>query len=188
MFNKRSFLLGLGCGIIAGAILLQLFNLGQSSQDRLQEIGREIEQGEGAQPGHSAAAEPSSAASPSSTSSGAQTVTPSATPASTADHVSSSGETSSSAKPEQTKAAEEQERIVIRIEPGTDLTSTGELLVSKGIIEDSAPFIKKMKASKKLIRAGYFLFPKGIGAEEAIKIVTGQPLDKKEADKLASKA
>lgn len=44
MFNKRSFLLGLGVGIIIGALLLELFNLGKDSQSKLNDLSHKIEE------------------------------------------------------------------------------------------------------------------------------------------------
>lgn len=177
MLNKRSFFLGLGSGIIIGALLLELFYLGQSSQNKLNEIGQQIEQG-GEQNSQNAETTDGTATSVSDASASPEP-TP-VSPANTPEPTKAPEQT-----PDQTKQPTMGEQHLIRIEPGFNLTQTGNLLVENGILEKATPFIKQMNASKKLVRAGYFLISEGISVEQAIKVVTGPPLSQEEAEKYA---
>lgn len=194
MFNKRSFVLGLGVGIIAGAMLLQLFHMGEQSQDRLQEMDELVEQGglpsgtvaptDSANP-QMIEATPASGPTADSDSAGEEQQTaapsPSETPAAPAE----------SPIPENTQAQEGQapDPFVIRIQPGMSLTETAEFLLASGAIDDSGSFIDHMKASGLQVRAGYFLFKQGdMTAEQAAKIVSSKPITAEQAKRYEVKA
>jgi hypothetical protein len=183
MFNKRSFMLGLGLGIIVGAMLLQLFYMGESSQNRLDELGKEIEQG-GLPPSSQEPVE--SGASQASTDSrdqaaaGSEEPVPSPQPEATA--------ATATEAPSDTPLAEETsepfEPFVVRIKPGMSLTETAELLLQAGAIKDSQSFIDEMKSSSTPVRAGYFLFDRDeLNAKQAAAIVSGKPITAKQAER-----
>lgn len=183
MFNKRSFVLGLGVGIVIGALLLQLFMLGESSQNKLSEREQELRQGE-LQEQQPSSSEPSPDASAAADDDVQQS--PEATPEQTPE-ASILDEEPSGTPVADTGAAEEeglQEPVqkLVRIEPGFNLTEISELLLASGIIEDAPAFIKQMKAKNKQARAGYFLIQENAGIDGAIKGVTGQPISKSEAE------
>jgi len=182
MFNKRSFVLGLGVGIIAGALLLHLFTLGENSQNRLIEREQEIRQG-GLQ-GEPSGSEPSPDTS-ADTGLGPEAspeASPKGTPeASGLDEALSETPVADAGASETEEALEPLQKLV-RIEPGSNLTETSELLLASGIIDDASEFIKQMKARNKQVRAGYFLIQEKAGVDGAIKGVTGQPISKSEAE------
>ncbi|MHA6484370.1 hypothetical protein ACX1C1_20965 [Paenibacillus sp. strain BS8-2] len=161
MFNKRSFVLGVGVGIIIGAMLLQLFRLGEESQNQLDEIGQQIEQGE----------LPTATIAPTETTVTQQSPTQEPAPTASAD-----------VKDETSQAIQELVPFVVRIEPGTKLSETADILLASGAIEDTAAFINVMKSSGFVVRAGYFLFENGlVEPEEAAAIVSGTPITAEES-------
>ncbi|RJE86781.1 hypothetical protein D3P07_16455 [Paenibacillus sp. 1011MAR3C5] len=183
MFNKRSFVLGLGVGIIAGALLLQLFMLGQNSQNKLNEMEQELRQGglqeeqptgEELTPDSSAGNENAVSESPEASPEGTPEVSPSEAQGSETP-VADVGE-------EEAGELQEPAQKLIRIEPGFNLTETSELLLASGIIDDAPLFVKQMKAKNKQVRAGYFLIAEKAGIDGAIVGVTGQPISKSEAE------
>ncbi|GFN31865.1 hypothetical protein [Paenibacillus xylaniclasticus] len=91
-------------------------------------------------------------------------------------------------EPSLPEADEKAAAIVIRIEPGMNLTETAELLSDKGIITSESKFIKQMKNSKKLVRAGYFVFNGQPTLEETINTITSQPLTEAQANRIKSKS
>jgi len=183
MFNKRSFVLGLGVGIVVGALLLQLFMLGESSQNKLSEREQELRQGElqGQQPSSS---EPLPDVSAAADDDGQQSPeeTPEQPPEASALDEEASGLPLADAGASETVEIQEPVLKLVRIEPGFNLTETSELLLASGIIDDAPEFIKQMKAKNKQARAGYFLIQENAGIDGAIKGVTGKPISKSEAE------
>ncbi|REK76537.1 hypothetical protein [Paenibacillus paeoniae] len=178
MFNKRSFVLGLGVGIIVGVLLLELFMLGQNSQNKLNILEQEMSQVNLQEEGFSGG-EPTP--DPSSVPDHVATETPEAT------FETPQTENEASETPvadAQTEVLEEAKRVerLIRIEPGFDLTKTSELLLANDIIDNAPAFVKQMKAKNKQARAGYFLLAENAGIEGAVKGVTGQPISKADAE------
>lgn len=187
MFNKRSFLLGLGIGIIVGAMLLQLFRLGEESQNRLDEIGQQIESGDlpTATVAPTEAAEPSAPEATASDSEASGTTEGEPSQAADADSAKEPSETPK-ATPEASAASAEP--FVVRIEPGMSVTETAELLLKAEAIEDSELFIDEMKSSGLQVRAGYFLFEKApVDARSAASIVSGKPISAKQAEQYVVK-
>ncbi|WP_127531915.1 hypothetical protein [Paenibacillus kobensis] len=78
--------------------------------------------------------------------------------------------------------------VVIRIEPGMNLTKTAKLLADNGIITSQSKFIAKMKSDKKLVRAGFFAFTGKPTLEQTVDTLTGQPLTEAEANRIKSKS
>lgn len=189
MINRRSFMMGVGVGIMIGALLLQLFQIGESGRRSLDDFDRRIEEGSGPSP--------SSAAGEESAGQAGEPTAPAAapgdsTPEAAEDEAGADGEpapawteTPDDAEPTPSPdggaSAGEARELVVRIEPGTSLGKSAELLAERGIIDSASAFVTEMKRSNKRVRAGYFLFREGIGVEEAVKIVTGQPLNPEEA-------
>lgn len=176
MFNKRSFLMGTGVGIIIGALLLQLFYLGESSQIRLKDISRDLEEGIGAEE----EARPSSPALETDPAEALSEAAASAQPEATAGDMA---ETRLEQPVDNTEGLSDQSvGVVIRIEPGAVLAESAELLARAGVIAEQEALIRQMKASNQVVRAGYFLFPHGMTTTaEAIAIITGKPLTESEA-------
>ncbi|OME80025.1 hypothetical protein BK120_19470 [Paenibacillus sp. FSL A5-0031] len=186
MLKSRVFLMGLGAGIIIGALLFQLMLSGEQSRQRLSDLGKESDEKLYTQLEVDAllkANQDSLQLNKDNT--GGQETKP-------ADDSDKAKEQTSEAKTD--KAApmavpvQEQSKVkhVIRIKAGSSLTNTAELLASNKIIKDKTAFVSKMKKSKKLVRAGYFLFHEEITVEEAIRIVTGEPLTSSEVNLLTA--
>lgn len=164
MLNRRSFLLGLGSGIIIGAILLQLFNLGQNSQEDLKRnIDQQVE-----------------SASPDSEE---QSDSPEQSPAATPQADAKPNEDAAEPSPATGEAASGALRL-IRISSGMKLVQIAELLSENQIVSnsDAEQFVREMQAAGKKARAGYYAMPEGAGVEAVITAVTSQPLTKEEAE------
>jgi hypothetical protein len=182
MAKNRGFLMGLGLGIIIGALLFQLMLSRDEStlaitatneivatdsgnetvlEESLDESKQEV-----AEPQHteSVTAEPTDAA-----------VQPAATP-----EPSPSDQALPSATAEAGAAA-----FVLRIKPGMNLTDTAELLAARKVIPSGNAFIQQMNKQKKVVRAGLFLLKENMTVAEAIQIVTTQPLTREQAEMIA---
>jgi mannose-1-phosphate guanylyltransferase len=189
MLKKRVFLMGLGAGIIIGALLFQLMLSGEESRQRLNDLGKESEQKLYTQLEVDALlkANQDSLQLNQETKTDKESQEPK--PAAKADPVKeqTSEALVDKAAPTVVPAKEQPAaKHVIRIEAGSGLTKTAELLASNHIIQDKTAFISKMKKSKKLVRAGYFLFQEEITVDEAILVVTSQPLTKEEVNLLTA--
>ncbi|AGA58194.1 MAG: hypothetical protein C6W55_04390 [Thermobacillus sp.] len=204
MVDKRSLLLGLGIGLIAGAVLLQLMLAGREQSERLADIGRLT--GEDALYTQSeldariAEAEArvrreyeQAAVVAGEADAGITDDTPAAdgTNDSGASSAGESGESPSaeSGEPsanvgEQTGEAEAgntdegvNANIKIRIKPGMTLTETAGLLESKGVIDDADALMELMARMSTRIRAGYYTFTGNETLEEVRTIITSRPSD-----------
>lgn len=182
MFRNRAFLFGLGSGIIFGAVLFQLMLFGVHSRENLEHIDSEINEKLYTQADVDALlkSERDSAQIDKQTNIDSNkleepTPVPSEPPV----------EEQTAASSKQTDPDPDKEANaphLIQIKAGSGLTDTAELLAENRIIQDQAAFIKGMKESKKLVRAGIFLFNEDITVMEAIKIVSSQPLTKEQAE------
>ncbi|CAM3937823.1 hypothetical protein L1N85_01140 [Paenibacillus alkaliterrae] len=188
MLKNRIFLMGFGAGIILGALLFQLMLLGEQSNQNLKQINNDTSEKLFTQAEVDALlkAERDSAKIDEQTKKEAEVeIEP---PATTKQPAESSKEAAEN--DDQFAAIEEKAmtkpavRHVIHIEAGSSLTVTADLLAKHNVIQSNTAFVNQMKKSKKLVRAGYFLFHEGISVDEAITIVTGQPLTKQQADSL----
>ncbi|MBD3918267.1 hypothetical protein H8B09_05835 [Paenibacillus sp. PR3] len=207
MLKDRRFLSGLGAGIVAGALLLQLMTMGQQTaklpdSDQLnepiyteQEMQQMVEKAK-AEAKAEASTEANATAPDSKQASNEQGNKPEAPV--TPNPPSKPDDAKEAVQPEQPTApdagtanadAEQSaivKQVVIRIEPGANLTSTAKLLADNGLIASQSKFITKMKSDKKLVRAGYFAFKGKPSLDEVVKTLTGQPLTATEANRIKS--
>lgn len=174
MLKNRAFLIGLGAGIILGALLFQLMLSGEQSRQKLGQFGNEAAEKlytraevDALLEAEKLEGQPAAAVEP---------VKEEPSGGNTKEEVPA-------AEPVKEKAAAVH---VIRIEAGLGIANTAELLAAQNIIHDQAAFISHMNTSKKLVRAGYFLFQENITVDEAITVVTGQPLTKAQADAITA--
>lgn len=180
MLRNRSFLIGLGAGIIIGALLFQLMLSGEQSRERLALVGTEAEEKlytseevESMIQAERDLIQKEQEKQP-VTDINSVEVTPQAAEKQKAEPIEE--------VPTDTPVIEH----VIRIEVGSGLTKTAKLLADNHIIDDQAEFVRRMKKSAKLVRAGYFLFHENSTVEEVITVVTGQPLTQVEAELIIS--
>lgn len=183
MFKNRTFVAGLGVGIIAGAILLQLMQIGDESQRKLSggfqdgepklytqaELDTKL-----AEEREKAINEAEKAAPPASEKPDESPSVEAAAPPAKEDKNDEAAE----------QPAAEEKPVVkkqVRITGGMNLTDTAELLAKQQLISDKDAFIKAM--NKKTVRAGYFIFEGNPTVEEIIRILTSQPLTKSEFER-----
>ncbi|AIQ47833.1 hypothetical protein R70723_19465 [Paenibacillus sp. FSL R7-0273] len=199
MMKNRSFMLGLGTGLIAGALLLQLMISGGAAPLTREELVRQAEQlnltvtdpaagplatvepdgadsapeGQtGAAPGAATAAP---AATPAPTSTPDAAVQPSSaakpsTPAQPSQPSSSSGNAVAPAVPASPQTAAAGV-IAVRIPSGSTLTQTAQLLAKAGIISDQAGFLETAIDRKinTKIQSGSYNFIKGESVNSIIE-------------------
>lgn len=178
--HKRSLLIGVGIGIIIGVLLLQLFNIGSESQQKLDRISNQIndtglihtsevpyEFVEGARDEQESISSESSIIQndplleqPTNSEPAIEEPTPTPEP-------------SLEPAPESTESAH---RYILRVPPGGTVSNTAKLLVEYQIIKDADSFAALLKEHKTLIRAGYFLVGEGSTNEEIRELLTGIPL------------
>ncbi|MCQ6557889.1 endolytic transglycosylase MltG [Paenibacillus mendelii] len=200
--NKRPFLLGLGTGLIVGAMLLQLMIVGQQQKDRLVNRGQD-EQTEADAPSYSQAEldqriaeereritkELQEAQKKQEPAGGkpAEEVPAASKPAAgqadpEANKKAAAGNGTGAAIDQAVKKTEPAaKRIIVRIEPGSSVTEIADLLADKGIISDKKTFTSLMRSTK--IRAGYFPFEGKKTVKEVKAIITSKPLSPEEAKK-----
>jgi hypothetical protein len=170
MLKNRAFLTGLGAGIIVGAMLFQLMLLGEQSRQNLEQIGNDSNE----KLYTSAEVDALLKAERDSAQIDGQTK-----PDAVISDKNAVKDEDKTASADMEKDLKKPVQHVIRIEAGTGITDTAELLANHNIIQNKAAFINQMKESKKLVRAGYFLFQEGLSVEQAITIVTSKPITKK---------
>ncbi|MHA7963060.1 hypothetical protein ACX93W_02870 [Paenibacillus sp. CAU 1782] len=202
MVNKRSFLIGLGLGIIIGALLLELFYMGEASQRGLEGIGRELEQAT-QQPLATSSSSPELDSSNNDRQSDAGQATPEPSPQpeqadqetsaekpdvapeSTDEQGGETAQSEASTPASQDPGHNESSSVIVRIPYASSLTEAAEMLAAAGVLESAESFANEMKSRNKVVRAGYFLFPPGVSSrDDVIEIITGIPLPPKEAEKL----
>ncbi|MGO4106818.1 hypothetical protein [Paenibacillus sp. YAF4_2] len=183
MFKNRSFVAGLGAGIIAGAILLQIMQIGDESQQKLSDgfkdgepklyTQEELDDRIAEERAKAADVDAVESAKPSA-------VKPTETPndEAAATPATENNDTKAEEQAAATEKAESKRKI--HITGGMNLTDTAELLKEQKLIADKSAFIAKMK--KKPVRAGYFLFVGNPTVGEVIQIITSQPVSKAEFD------
>ncbi|CAM4258520.1 hypothetical protein [Paenibacillus typhae] len=199
MIKNRSFMLGLGTGLIAGALLLQLMLSGGAAPLTREELVRqaallnltvtdpaaepqatvEPDVTEPAAERQTDAAATPGAATPAPTSTPAATpaaaVQPSAaaepsTPAAPSQPAPSSGTAKAPAAPASPQAAAAGV-IAVRIPAGSTLTQTAQLLANAGVISDQAGFLETAIGRKinTKIQSGSYNFIKGESVNSIIE-------------------
>ncbi|GMK40752.1 hypothetical protein PCCS19_38080 [Paenibacillus sp. CCS19] len=204
MLKDRRFLTGLGAGIVAGALLLQLMTMGQQtaelpgadSSDQPIYTEQEVEQmiekakAEAKAEANAAASDTSKQAEEEQVKSPEEPTAPN--PPAKPEEATEAQQPEQPSAPDAGSASEGKEQaatikqVVIRIEPGANLTSTAKLLADNGLIASESKFISKMKNDKKLVRAGYFAFKGEPSLDEVVKTLTSQPLTSSEANRIKS--
>jgi len=196
MIDKRSLLLGLGIGLIAGALLLQLMLAGKEQSERLADIGRLA--GEDALYSQSevdalvAEAEERARRQFEQESAG-RGAAEEASPGGPAAEGAADGGEPSGGSGGQTEGADgnaaeggteddaasgaETGLINIRIRPGMTLTETAKLLEAEGVIDDAEALMKEMARMSTRIRAGYYTFTGNETIEEVRTIITSPPAE-----------
>jgi hypothetical protein len=190
MIDKRSLLLGLGIGLVAGALLLQLMLVGREQSERLADIDRlsgedalytqsevdaliaEAEERLRRQLRQEPAGE--------GTDAGNAVDRPSDEGAREGDPPSGAGdpavnESGQHGEKESGDADGADSAIEVRIRPGMTLTETAELLESEGVIEDANALMELMARMSTKIRAGYYTFTGNETLEEIRTILTSPP-------------
>lgn len=172
--HKRSFFLGIGLGIIIGAILLQLILLGEASTKKLLPQEEDTSTGQlspslfmeqqNDQQRVDAAMKDTEVAEEEEV---ANDLQPSP------DESSAVGLPSDDVSDKQTEQAKQ---YIIRIMPGETITSTAAMLYERNIISDKEKFINKMRTNKQVVRAGCFLFDEKTTVARAIEIVQDEPV------------
>ncbi|EFM13088.1 aminodeoxychorismate lyase [Paenibacillus curdlanolyticus YK9] len=210
MFKDKRFLAGLGVGIIAGGLLLQVMIVGEGgtdnkSDERLyteQEVQQLVEKAKLDKEAAEASGEQAkvdnttNAGDSGKKPSEPAEVTPTKKP--TDPSVDAPVDSKAPAAPEQPKQGatdpvtkptvqETAKPVIIRIKPGSNLTQTAKILADNGIIDSQSKFIAKMRNDKKLVRAGYFSFTGKPTLQETVDILTSKPLSQQEADRKQSK-
>ncbi|WP_336786000.1 hypothetical protein [Paenibacillus sp. MMO-177] len=177
MFKNRSFVAGLGVGIIAGAILLQLMQIGDESQQKLSDGFKDGEPKmyTQAELDEKLAEEHAKATRNAAATAKPEAVKPEESPAAAAT------EPPATSVKNNDKKAEEAVKRQVRITGGMNLTDTADLLAEQQLISDKDAFIKAMK--NKPVRAGYFIFEGNPTVADIIRILTSQPLTKSEFEK-----
>lgn len=200
MMKNRFFMLGLGVGLIAGALLLQLMIAGRAAPLTKEELIRQatrlnltlVDPAEA-----SATATPSpeeGAEAPASQAAAKPAATPASTPAippkpaATPSAAATPGKPSAPAQPQSTAepvtkapvtpgapAVAVNGVISLRIPTGITLTQTADLLAEAGVIEDKNKFLQTANSRKvnTIIQYGSYNFTKGESINSVIdKLIT----------------
>ena len=197
MIKNRFFMLGLGIGLIAGALLLQLMIAGRAVPLTKEELIRQaaslnlsvVDPAEAA-----ATATPSPEEAAKAQASGAPAATPASTPAvppkpaSTPSAAATPGKPSAPAQPQSTAssvtkspatpeapAAPVNGVISVKIPTGITLAQTADLLAEAGVIEDKDKFLQTANSRKvnTIIQYGNYSFTEGESINSIIdKLIT----------------
>ncbi|AZN40882.1 MltG/YceG/YrrL family protein [Paenibacillus albus] len=189
--NKRTFLFGVGIGIIIGAALLQLMLIGERqvnspdplgtredtssgavmySQEELDKAVSDERQRVEAEAKEAAAVKQGSKATDDTADKDAG-----AKDATEAKPDVDKGKETSSNDTDGAAAAPEPKRIVLRIPPNTSVADAADILAAHSVIKDKKAFIDLMRT--KLIRAGYFAFKGKLSLQQVGTILKSKPLD-----------
>ncbi|MBO7746626.1 hypothetical protein I8J29_20625 [Paenibacillus sp. MWE-103] len=179
--NRRTFLFGLGVGIILGAGLLQLMLIGEKQAEGLNalpETMAEVKTYSQADLDKAVADERERVRAELLPKTATENAKPSSAPGEAADKPAAGAKDEKAGKPAASDGedkAVDQARTIVRIPPNASVSETAELLAERGIIADKQAFIDLMRL--KTIRAGYFSFQGKPTLQQVRGIVTSQPLD-----------
>jgi len=177
--HKRSFIIGIGLGIIIGVLLLELFTVGEKSQKQLNTMEQQMNGGE---------VLPSP--SPAPTASDLITPKPPEAPTSDASSIESPDQlVAPTAKPAEAEDVAAPDAVqspqiaaIFRVHPGDSITSTGKRLEKNGLFSDSGEFVEYFKKNGVEIRAGFFYVEEQMELKDLKKLFTSQPLTEVEAN------
>lgn len=183
--SKRTFLFGIGVGIIIGAALLQLMLIGEKQVNGPDPLNKPDEISGDAK--MYTQAELDKAVSDErkrveAATKQAGAVTPDIKASSEVkDNDDASKQTTGTKSIESAESPKEPvtepatKRIVLRIPPNTSVADTAVILASHDVINDKQAFINLMRTKK--IRAGYFAFKGKLSMHQVGTILTSKPLD-----------
>lgn len=188
--HRRSFILGIGIGIIIGVLLLELFSIGEKSKQQLNAIEQQMNSGD-------ATSSPSPSPSlveESEELESAPDVSPQAPEAPETD-----GDVLSDPPPAQPQTPTiepvETDRVtapeaatppkvgyIYRVHPGDTITETAARLAENSIIDNREQFIQYFKNNDVSIRAGFFYIEGPTELEHFRTLFTSKPLTEIEAN------
>ncbi|SDW26948.1 hypothetical protein [Paenibacillus sp. CF384] len=176
--NKRTFLFGLGVGIIIGAALLQLMIIGEKQVNKMDEPVQQ-ETTESELIGYSKT-ELDQAVAAERKRVEAEYKKKLADKQALLDQVKQDQAKQDAAKDDknvkETAASENtavSKSVVVRIPPNSSVTETADILHGSGVISDKKSFISLMRTTK--IRAGYFAFEGDLSLSQIRTIITSTP-------------
>jgi len=183
--HRRSLLIGIGIGIIIGVLLLELFTIGEKSQEQLNAIEQQINGGD-ASPAptttpideETSASEQEDAQAPEAPASAEEPQAPTNELVEPAEPPVES-EAVETPEPAQTP---EHTAAIFRVHPGDSITSTAKRLESNGLFNDSSQFVDYFRNHSVDIRAGFFYIEEQMTLDDLKKLFTSQPLTEAEAN------
>ncbi|MFB9329728.1 hypothetical protein ACFFSY_27635 [Paenibacillus aurantiacus] len=205
--SKRSFLTGMGTGVIVGTILLQLFLIGQGNESgsanplaagdtyTQEEVDLMLEDERAKVKAEIAAQEKEAGAATKKPAAGTTQTPAKTTPAtgqktagqqaagSAAGTTANTGNTAGTAGVKQSTSPifeGANGRIIIRILPGKGVKDAADLLYESKIIADKKALLTLMKG--KTVRAGYFGFSGNLTLKQVRDILTSPPIQAKKAE------
>lgn len=197
MMKNRHFLLGIGIGLIVGALLLQLMNTAQEvgtkelyTADQVKKAAESLGLKVYGEDDEVFTAEEwekkTETKQKKSQSSPTDTVKPNAPNAPSAPKNTKSVQPKVPAKPNKPSTEKPAEvdkpvtKISVKITPGTTLTQVGSILKLSGVISDQESFIKQAKSKKltKNIRTGSYQFVPGESFDSIAEKLTTPPSDR----------
>lgn len=176
--DKRSLLLGLGMGMIIGALLMQLFLLGEQSTNQLKEMDQTINTIDFPPAQTPAAAKQEAPAEPDTNA----PITDDAAPkAEDEQAVNSDAVHAKESDEEHADKVPVASPLLLRVLSGATVSETASIMELNGIIASKDSFIKLTKTERKNIRAGYFLVETSSSDEKILQILTSIPIPEAEA-------
>jgi len=201
--HRRSILIGIGIGIIIGALLVELFNLGSTSQQRLEKMELSMNLAGGESGLFDTSNLPDENSSIKEESGGPDSLSEIPSNEEVADEEvtnsvsdellllnnedNDSNNESPAMEDELTEELQEEgieasvseeavKAYILRVEPGKSISYVAKLLQSHQIIADQKSFISLLIKNKTEIRAGYFFVEQNSSNERLKKIITSTPL------------
>lgn len=179
--DKRSLLLGLGIGMVMGAILMQLFLIGEQTSNDLQNKDETINGIQSPifsspESENSEINNTENSVQDEATNSKDEESEPEASPTPISDNQLNSDT-------ENREYSEEEKfpnTLLLRVYSGATVSETAEVLFNNNIIDDKDSFVTYVRSKAKL-RAGYFFINRHLTNDQALKILSGSPLSDEEA-------
>lgn len=175
MRKHRSWFMGLGAGIVLGALLLQIITFAENQNDSLDKLNGEITYTQKQLDEAVAKAVADAKASPASSEgkSGSPSPSGSTSPSPTASPSTSPSESpSASASPSSSADADNQQEIVFYVYEGMDLRRVARTLQRLGLVEDAEDFVDASREIAGKIEVGTSRFKGKPTYEEIIAELT----------------